>query len=203
MTYLRRLALALLMIGTFNQVSAQANTTPIQELSLDSGTIDNQFEYVIRRSNSWQDFKVIKKNWMYTLKAHTMDSLKALHEQLDATKKVVETQKSEIDELRTNLGNTQSTLDATNLEKDSMTLFGLQMSKGAYNTLLWSVIAGLFVLLLVFIYKFRNSNAVTRAAKLALEETEQEFEEHRRVALEREQKVRRQLQDEINKQKGA
>ncbi|MBT8257936.1 MAG: tRNA (guanine-N1)-methyltransferase [Bacteroidia bacterium] len=202
MTYLRRLACVLVLIGALNQASAQANQTPIQELSLNSGTIDNQFEYVIRRSNSWQDFKVIKKNWMYTLKAHTLDSLKALHEQLESTKTVVETQKAEIDQLQSNLGNTQSTLDATNLEKDSMSLFGLQMSKGAYNTMLWSVIAGLFVLLLVFIFKFRNSNAVTRAAKIALEETEQEFEEHRRVALEREQKVRRQLQDEINKQKG-
>ena len=202
MTYLKRLACLFILIGALNQVDAQANRTPIQDLSLNSGTIDNQFEYVIRRSNSWQDFKVIKKNWMYTLKAHTLDSLKALHEQLESTKQVVETQKSEIDQLQTNLGNTQSTLDATNLEKDSMSLFGLQMSKGAYNTMLWSVIAGLFVLLLVFIFKFRNSNAVTRAAKIALEETEQEFEEHRRVALEREQKVRRQLQDEINKQKG-
>ena len=54
---------------------------------------------------------------------------------------------------------------------------------------------------LFFIYKFRNSNAVTRAAKKSLEETELEFEEHRRTALEREQKVRRQLQDELNKNK--
>ena len=44
--------------------------------------------------------------------------------------------------------------------------------------------------------------SVTKAAKKSLEDTELEFEEHRRVALEREQKVRRQLQDEINKQKG-
>ncbi|MBT8272074.1 MAG: tRNA (guanine-N1)-methyltransferase, partial [Bacteroidia bacterium] len=179
-----------------------AQQTPIQELSLNEGTIDNQFEFVIRRSNSWQDFKVIKKNWMYTLKAHTIDSLNALHEQLDSTRNVVSQQKSEIDELRNNLNNTQSTLDSTNLEKDSMALFGMQMSKGAYNTLLWSIVAGLFILLLVFIFKFRSSNAITRAAKRSLEETEQEFEEHRRVALEREQKVRRQLQDEINKQKG-
>ena len=35
-----------------------------------------------------------------------------------------------------------------------------------------------------------------------LEEIEEEFDDHRRTALEREQKVRRQLQDEINKQKG-
>lgn len=66
---------------------------------------------------------------------------------------------------------------------------------------MWSIIGGLFVLLLFFIYKFKNSNAVTKQAKKSLEETEEEFEEHRKIALEREQKVRRQLQDEINKQK--
>lgn len=202
MTCLKRIAIVFVLIGSFNQLNAQATQTPTQELSLNSGTIDNQFEYVIRRSNSWQDFKVIKKNWMYALKAHTLDSLKALHEQLDATQKVVNTQKAEIESLRTNLDTTQNNLDATNLEKDSMTLFGLQMSKGAYNATMWSIIGGLFILLLVFIIKFRNSNAVTRAAKRSLEETELEFEEHRRIALEREQKVRRQLQDEINKQKG-
>ena len=32
-------------------------------------------------------------------------------------------------------------------------------------------------------------------------EVEEEYDEHRKKALEREQKVRRQLQDEINKQK--
>jgi hypothetical protein len=66
---------------------------------------------------------------------------------------------------------------------------------------MWSIIAALFALLLFFIYKFKNSNTLTRQAKFKLEEVESEFEEHRRIALEREQKVRRQLQDEINKNK--
>jgi hypothetical protein len=82
-----------------------------------------------------------------------------------------------------------------------MSLFGLQMSKTGYNMLMWSVIGALLALLILFIYKFNNSNVVTKEAKLALSEMEEEFEEHRKVALEREQKVRRQLQDEINKQK--
>ncbi len=173
----------------------------IEKLSLNSGTIDNQFEYVIRRSPRWQDYKNVKTNWLYTLKAHTLDSLKALQVQLDDTKSVVVAKQNEIDELKTNLSSTKSTLEATNIEKDSMSLFGMQMSKGGYNTLLWSVIGALLALLLFFIYKFKNSNAITKQAKHNLSEIEAEFEEHRRVALEREQKVRRQLQDEINKQK--
>ena len=44
---------------------------------------------------------------------------------------------------------------------------------------------------------------MTKQAKLSLAETEEEFEEHRRNALEREQKVRRQLQDMINEQKNS
>ena len=197
------LFLCLLLCTNVSIVQAQSNTTQNEpKLSLNEGTIDNQFEFVIRRSPRWQDFKNVKTTWLYALKAHTLDTLKVLHKQLDDTKAVVETKQKEIDVLKSNLSTTQSTLDATNIEKDSMSLFGMQMSKGLYNTLLWSVIAGLLAMLLFFIFKFKNSNSITRAAKKSLDETEFEFEEHRRSALEREQKVRRQLQDELNKQKG-
>ena len=84
-----------------------------------------------------------------------------------------------------------------------MSLLGMQMTKTGYNILLWSIIGGLLVLLLLFIFKFKNSNVITRNAKLALAETEEEFEAHRKRALEREQKVMRRLQDEINKQKAS
>ncbi|MCB0431897.1 MAG: tRNA (guanine-N1)-methyltransferase, partial [Mangrovimonas sp.] len=66
---------------------------------------------------------------------------------------------------------------------------------------LWGIIGILLALLGFFIYKFKNSNTITKESKKALADIELEFEEHRKVALEREQKVRRQLQDELNKQK--
>lgn len=171
------------------------------KLSLTEGTISNQFEYIIQRSNSYQDYKVVKKDWLYKLKSHTTDSLKAIQNNLGDTQIVVENQAMEISRLKDDLSQTQSSLDTTNEEKDSMSLFGLQMSKSKYSTLLWSIIAALLALLVIFIYKFKSSNAVTKQAQQTLSETEEEFEEHRRNALEREQKVRRLLQDEINKQK--
>lgn len=201
MKYFKTLFLTTLCILSFTTLIAQ-ETTEKDKLSLNEGSIDNQFEFVIQRSNNYQEYKVVKKNWLYTLKAHTLDSLKAIHKDLADTQAIVDKQALEITELKSNLTNTKDTLDKTNLEKDSMALFGMQMSKGGYNVLMWSIIGGLFALLLLFIYKFKNSNAITKQAKKSLAETEEEFEEHRRTALEREQKVRRQLQDEINKQKG-
>jgi len=194
---------ALLILALLFSVTIYAQTeTKKKVLSLNDGTIDNQFEYIITKSNRYQDFKVVKTNWLYGLKANTIDSLNALRKDLSDTQVVVDNQANEISGLKTNLNDTQGNLDKTNVEKNSMALFGLQMSKTSYNLLMWSIIGALLVLLLLFIYKFRNSNSVTRITKNNLSDIEEEFEEHRRNALEREQLVRRQLQDELNKQKG-
>lgn len=199
---LKTLTFTLLSCLFFIVANAQKTTAEEDDkLSLTEGTIDNQFEYVIQKSYNYQEYKNVKKIWLYQLKAHTLDSLKAIQNNLTRTQNTVDSLAQEITTLKTNLSETKSTLADTNEEKDNMALFGLQMSKTIYNILLWSIIGALFALLLLFIYKYRDSNSVTKLAKKSLVETEEEFEEHRRTALEREQKVRRQLQDEINKQK--
>lgn len=186
---------------TFSQSNPQE-----EELSLNTGTIDSQFEYVLRKSGNFrgtngQMYEAVNLNMFLTLRSHTIDSLKTVYKDLLDTQVIVKTQAKEITDLKANLKATQNNLENTNLEKDSMSLFGLQMSKTGYNVLMWSIIGGLLGLLLFFIYKFKNSNTITREARKSLEEIEEEFEEHRKTALEREQKVRRQLQDEINKHK--
>lgn len=202
MKFFKTLLLTALTLLLFSTTNAQGNDDE-QKLSLNSGTIDNQFEYVIRRSNSWQDYKTVKKTWLYALKAHTIDSLKAVHKDLNDTQAIVETQAKEIEGLKLNLSNTKTSLDNTIVEKDSMELFGIPMTKPNYSMTLWSIVGVLSALLLVFIFRFRNSNAITKQSNKSLAEIEEEFEEHRRNALEREQKVRRQLQDMINEQKNA
>jgi len=197
----KNLLFTLLCLVAFNFTNAQETDTDENKLSLTEGTIDNQFEYVIQRSNNYEDYKVVKKTWLYALKAHTIDTLKVVQQNLSDTKLVVKNQAEEIKILKDNLASTNATLSTVKEEKNNMSLFGMQMSKTGYSALMWSFIAILLALLLLFIYKYRNSNIITKQAKKSLEDTEREFDEHRSIALEREQKVRRQLQDEINKQK--
>ena len=175
--------------------------------SINEGSIIDQFEFVIKKSTNWTDekgqsYEVIKRNMMLTLKAHTLDSLNAIQARLENTKNIVSTQQKEINTLKTDLAKTEDSLASTNLEKDSLVFLGIQMSKSSYSLLMWSIIAALLVFLLLFIYMFKNSNVVTKATKSALVEMENEFTAHRRIALDREQKVKRQLQDVINKHEG-
>ncbi|CAH8283770.1 hypothetical protein EV196_102616 [Mariniflexile fucanivorans] len=199
---------ALTLLTLLLSLTAISQTTDSDEdkLSLNSGTLDNQFEYVIKKSNGWNDergqsYRVIKTYWLTELKAHVLDSLQSIKKDIIATEITVKAQTQEIADLKTRLTNTQNNLDKTKSEKNNMSLLGIQMSKSGYSGLMWSIIGVLLALLLFFIYQFKNSNAVTKEAKRVLADVEDEFEEHRKTAVEREQKVRRQLQDEINKQK--
>lgn len=191
----------LLIIGSSTVFAQVLKTQTINE-----GSIDDQFEFVLIKSSNWNDergqaYEVIKSNLILSLKAHVQDSLKAIKNRLDNTNTIVQTQLKEIESLKSDLSKTQDTLSATNIEKNSMSLFGFPMNKTSYNLLMWITILALLALLILFIIKFKNSNSITKIAKENLADVEEEFEEHRRIALEREQKVRRQLQDEINKQK--
>ncbi len=206
MKFFKPLLLSFFAITFFSAHSQTTDDT--DQLSLNSGTIDSQFEYVFRKSGNFkgtngQKYEAVKQVWLLQLKANVLDSLKTTYTELNNTQGVVTTQAKTIEDLNAELANTKTELSNTIAEKDSMKLFGMPMSKPNYSLTLWSIVGILSALLLFFIYKFRNSNAITKQAKRSLAETEEEFEEHRRVALEREQKVRRQLQDMINEQKNA
>lgn len=162
-------------------------------------SIDEQFESVLKTSNNFEDFKVVKKYKINTLRENTQKRIKNLNSQIGSLEDTINLLSSEISELKTSLVNTQSSLENTKKEKDSMSFFGAQMSKSGYNTMVWSIAGILLLGLLFFIFKFKNGNILTKEAKRKLEDLEYAFEDYKRKALEKEQKMGRQLQDERNK----
>lgn len=196
-----KFVLTLLLVILMTSTST-AQTEEIKP-SLDNGTIESQFDYLYRKSSSYQEYKVVKKTFYTKIKGNVLDSLKSIKKELADTKQVVTTQENEINDLKTNLKTTNDNLVGVTKEKDNIKLLGLSLTKASYNSILWSIIVGLVLFLLLFIYKFKNSNTITKQANNSLAETEEEFINFKTVALEREQKVRRELQDEINKQKNS
>ena len=92
----------------------------------------------------------------------------------------------------------------TSLKKEnSISLFGIQLSKFIYNLLLWALISILLVLVIYLSFKFQKNNFLTKKAIQNLKNVEHEYEQYRKKALEREQKLRRTLQDEMNKQRNS
>lgn len=190
----------LTVVSTYSQ-----ETETEEKLSLDSGPISSQFDYISKRSGNYRAdgvrYEVVKEANLYKLRKNVLDSIAAISKKTAELKTTISEHETTITSLNKKLEETTASLTTVSAEKDNMSLLGAQVSKGTYNIILWAIIVALFLFLGLFIYKFRNSNILTQEAKQNLSELELEYEDHRRRALEREQKISRQLQDERNKQK--
>ncbi|PKV52151.1 hypothetical protein ATE84_4253 [Aquimarina sp. MAR_2010_214] len=196
------LLVLILLLSFFETAYAQEENTTVTE-ALKQEKIEGQFDMVIKKSGKFQEYKVVKLVWLNKLKSNTIDTLKTLESKLNTTNLKIDEQKTTITGLEESLAKTNVDLTTVTKEKNSINFFGAALTKSSYKTIMWVIIGVLIALLSFFIYKFKNSNTITLQARKALSETEAEFEDHRRRALEREQKVMRKLQDEINKQRKA
>jgi len=169
----------------------------------DSNTIENQFDKIYRKSTTYQVYKVISRDSYQHLKSNVLDSIKSSKKIISEKESLLLTERNNIKETKALLAKTELELNASLAKESSISVAGLQLSKTTYNLTLWSIIIATLLALSYFIFKFSKSNVLTKEAKSNLVEVEQEFEQHRKNTLEREQKLRRQLQDEINKQRNS
>ena len=190
-----------LLLFSFN-ASAHTNNDESKG-SLNGGSIDSQFDYLYRKSPKWEDYRSVKVNMLFKFKKNVSDSLELGRTKLKQANTTISIQKNEIETLKTDLNKTNENLSSVTEEKDSISFIGIPMSKTGYNTILWSIIAALTAALILFIGKFKMSNSITVQAKKSKAEIDDEFESYRQRSIEREQKLRRELQDELNKQKYA
>ncbi|GGD97625.1 hypothetical protein [Planktosalinus lacus] len=164
-------------------------------------TLENQFDEVYNSSNNYQEFKVVKRIDLNSLKQSTLDSISVYKDALAQMQSELESQQIQLGLIQASLTETNEKLAGAEQRENDISFLGIQTSKATYNGIVWSIILLLAVILFFFIYKFKNSNVVTRETKTKLDELEKEFDLHRQRALEREQQLNRKLIDEINKNK--
>lgn len=168
-----------------------------QEASTES--IDDRFEEVIDGANDFKEYKVIKKSEINNLRREVAKYSTGLNNKIAQLGDTIANQRRTIKELRDEVSSTDQELINVNAEKDSMNFMGVQTSKSAYHTVVWSIIGVLALALVIFILKFKSSNTTTRNSLKQLKSTEEELEDLRKRSIEKEQKLGRQLQDERNK----
>ncbi|WP_343329034.1 hypothetical protein [Polaribacter staleyi] len=187
----------LLLVTTLS--FAQEKTDEVSE----NNSIQGQFDKIYRTSTTYQVYKVISKDRYQRLKSNVLDSLKSSKKIISEKNNLLKAEKDNIEKNKNLLAKTKLDLDAALIKENSISIVGIQLSKTTYNLVVWSLIALLILSLSYYIFKFSRSNVLTKEAKNNLAEIEQEFEKHRKNTLEKEQKLRRQLQDEINKQRNS
>jgi hypothetical protein len=164
-------------------------------------SIENQFEEIYKKSNSYEAYKIIKKRYYQDLKQNTIDSLKQSKKIISDKEHLLFTQKNKLEKDSILLSKTTLELKKSIKREKSISFLGILVSKKIYNLLLWGIVIILLMSLSLFIVKFIRNNRITKTAQRNVIDLEKEFELFRKKSVQREQKLRRQLQDEINKQR--
>ena len=177
-------------VNTFSQ-KAKNDTLPLSK----------QFEQVYRRSSSYKDFKVIRKTTFQDLKENTLNSIKSIDEKL----KIESLKNTRLEQEINNITKTHLELDLklsnAILEKNTISFIGLKLKKNTFKIIIWSIFFMLIILICYLAYKLKDGVKITSQAKKELTRVEEEFNSYKKKSLVRDQKLRRQLQDEINKQR--
>lgn len=185
--------LAFVSVGVNAQENSSVNTGSLQ------GSLSDQFEFVTKKSNNFQDYKVVKSTHLSHLRKSSLDSVNRYKKELDELKDEVNNHAQLTKKAQDDLVLANAEIDNLQKIQDSMSFFGMQMSKAAYSLLMWGIIIVLSILLFLFVYRSKSIVANSKDMVHHLSSLEDEFEEYKRKAMEKEQRLGRQLQDEINK----
>ena len=192
------LILALIISGFTAQLWSQKDR---KTTVFETGTIEKQFNYVIYNSTTYDDYKAVKITWLYNLKKRAVDSVKTAKALLHSSDSSLTAAEKSIADLQTQLDNTKQDLAQVTKEKNSFNFFGALVAKSTYNAIMWIAIIALATLGIFAFLFFKRSNAVTARTKKDLEDLREEFENHRKRAREREEKIVVEYHNEINKYK--
>jgi hypothetical protein len=195
---MRITTIIIILFAFFQGLSAQEDkSTP-----LDSDNLNSQFQYIITKTESFQQYQVVKRTLLHKLKKNTLDSIQSLKTKQNDLIAQVKDLKSELSSLEVSLKETQEKFETATKEKDSLKLFGMLITKSTYYLIVLTIILGLIAALAVVFILFKRSNAITIKTKDTLTNTQNEFEKHRKWALEKEQKLSRELLKEQQRNKG-
>ena len=169
--------------------------------TIEPKTIEGQFDKIFKVSATFQNYKIVGKDEFLSLKKNVLDSVKKFRKAFLNIENLLKNERENIAYLNETL--TQKTLELDNalFKENSISLFGATLNKFTYSFILWTIIIGFGAGIVFFVFKFLKSNVIAKQAQDSLLIVEEEFEIHRKNSIEREQKLRRQLQDEINKQR--
>lgn len=130
------------------------------------------------------------------------DTLSATKSKIAGLNKMTSTLNTTIDSLNNTLETTKTNLEDITRTKNNIRVFGLEVNKLTYNTIMWIIVAGLVAILATGFLAFKRNLSVTLNTKKELLELRDEFEAYRKTSREARERMSMEHFNELKKLKG-
>jgi len=174
-----------LFISMMQTVHAQSGASAV----LDSALLEAQLDYIHENTRVYNNFRAIRDDIFLKLKRNVRDTLNATKLEVEELNSRLTERNFHIETLTTDLTRTKNEKDEAIRNRDSLSFFGIQMSKGLYKSIMWFIVLGLAALAVMMVVLFRRSHQVTKQVKEELQASLNEFEEYRKNSREKYEKL--------------
>jgi hypothetical protein len=197
-TYLKPNWLLLLFVMISTMISAQ-NDEVVKEYLFSGKKIENKFNTMLDKATVFQEYKLVKSEVLDDFRLSFSSFLDKSNENFGTLNSKLEEKEVAISNLNSEVISLKNENLNLNNSVATISVFGINLEKGTYNFLMWSILMLFGFVAFYFAYRFKLANEITKNSKIILAEVEDEYQLFKQKSIEREQKLRRQLQDEIIK----
>lgn len=163
-----------------------------------NNTLSQQFNSLKDNSNSYQEYKVIKLTSLNTFWSNVNDSLAAIQKEIIVANNNITSLQQNLDSLKNKLEAREAALEKSEYDIAHLSVLGMDVQKESYVSFTWGVFFVLLLLLGIAIAKYRSSNKVAVEKKSDYEALNNELNDCKQKAREKEIKLMRDLQTERN-----
>ena len=169
---------------------------------LNKNTLKEQMNYIEERTRIYENYRAIREDMFQKIKGNVSDTLSAAKSKIAGLNNMTSTLNHTIDSLNTTLETTKTRLEDITRTKNSIRVLGLEVNKLTYNTIMWTIVAGLVAILAIGFLVFKRNLSVTLNNKKELRELKDEFEAYRKTSREAREKISMDHFNELKKLRG-
>ena len=161
--------------------------------------MESQFVAFKKSASYWDGYFMYKELQLNEFHKVVMDTVGALKEVIIVSNGEIKKLNSEINILTKGASESQFKLDECHEKEGSLVTLGITFDKVAFPSLMYTIIVILTLLTLIAIVLFFRSNIISKETKRVYDELYEELDRQKKIGLERETKLNRELQTERNK----
>lgn len=164
-----------------------------------SQNLQDQFTDLRDNSETFKEYKVIKQSELNRFWKGVTDTLTSNTATINELQKTISANTEKINKLNDTLAKTKADMMDLEFGVEHLTVFGLPMSKTAYQIVNFTIIATLLALIAFLVFKYNERRSTAKEKINAFNNLEAKFADYQKTALDKQMKLRRELQTERNK----
>lgn len=193
---------SVLIIVILIMVTGKGNGQATMPDELNKNTLKEQMNYIGEHTRIYENYRAIREDMFQKIKGNVSDTLSAAKSTIVRLNNLTSTLNHTIDSLNTTLETTKTRLEDITRTKNSIRLLGLEVNKLIYNTIMWTIVAGLVAILVIGFLVFKRNLSVTINTRKEFRELKDEFEAYRKTSREAREKMSMDHFNELKKLKG-